>query len=192
EHYERAFLALGGSSRCARRSAATPPARVPARPLDDHGPPHDAEELPASRDRFLLDTIGELRAAYELATVAVVGRSFGGLRGSDPIEPIALGKPTIIGPAYANFEYIVGRFLEAGAIKVCPAESLPEVLASLLDDAHERARMTDAGRACIAAERGASARHADLLARLLGRPSTRAEREQAGARVGVETAASLP
>lgn len=192
EHYERAFLALGGSARCVRRSAATPPARGPDRPRVDNGAPDDAAEPTTARDRFLLDTIGELRAAYELATVAVVGRSFGGLRGSDPIEPIALGRPTIIGPAYANFEYIVGRFLEAGAIKVCPPESLPAVLASLLADGHERARMTDAGRACIAAERGASARHADLLTALLGRPGAGAERQPEGATVGVETAATSP
>jgi len=41
---------------------------------------------------FLLDTIGELRKAYALAEVVVVGRSFGDLYGSDPIEPIALGR----------------------------------------------------------------------------------------------------
>jgi len=42
---------------------------------------------------FLLDTLGELKKAYALADVAVVGRSFLGLHGSDPTEPIALGKP---------------------------------------------------------------------------------------------------
>ena len=40
-------------------------------------------------DRFLLDTLGELGAAYALADIAVVGRSFGDLFGSDPIEPAA-------------------------------------------------------------------------------------------------------
>jgi 3-deoxy-D-manno-octulosonic-acid transferase len=45
--------------------------------------------------RFLLDSIGELRAAYALADVVVVGRSFGDLHGSDMMEPVALGKATV-------------------------------------------------------------------------------------------------
>src|SRR4030095_16235653 len=46
-------------------------------------------------DLYLLDTIGELRQAYALADVVVIGRSFGNLHGPDMIEPIALEKPTI-------------------------------------------------------------------------------------------------
>jgi 3-deoxy-D-manno-octulosonic-acid transferase len=57
--------------------------------------------------RFLLDTIGELRKAYSLADVVVVGRSFGDQYGSDPIEPIALGKAAVIGPAVSDFAQIV-------------------------------------------------------------------------------------
>src|SRR5690606_5122414 len=49
------------------------------------------------QERFLLDTIGELSAVYELADIVVVGRSFGDLYGSDPVEPAALGKPVLIG-----------------------------------------------------------------------------------------------
>ncbi|MEX2387681.1 MAG: glycosyltransferase N-terminal domain-containing protein, partial [Phycisphaeraceae bacterium] len=67
---------------------------------------------------FLLDTMGELRKAYALATVVVVGRSFAGLGGSDPIEPIALGKPTLIGPDHHNFADVVDVFEQAGGIVV--------------------------------------------------------------------------
>ncbi len=149
EHFERAFAALGGADRCIRRSFKRPAA------------------LGAGADRFLLDTLGELRAAYSLADLAVVGRSFGDLRGSDPIEPIALGKPTIIGPAYANFEYIVSRFLAQHAIKVAPERTLATTLADLLNAPTEQARMIAAGHNCIHTERGASARHARMLTDLL-------------------------
>jgi 3-deoxy-D-manno-octulosonic-acid transferase len=151
EHRDAAFEALGGPGRCIRRSSrgSTPPT--------------------IGADRFLLDTLGELGAAYALADVAVVGRSFGTLRGSDPIEPIALGKPTIIGPAHANFEHIVGRFRGAGAIRVCHPSQLGPTLAELLNTPDERDRLAAAGRACIAAERGATARHAALLLGLLSK-----------------------
>ena len=45
-----------------------------------------------NRRLFLLDTMGELRKAYALADVAIVGRSFLGQYGSNPMEPIASGQ----------------------------------------------------------------------------------------------------
>ncbi|MFN5956362.1 MAG: 3-deoxy-D-manno-octulosonic acid transferase, partial [Planctomyces sp.] len=74
--------------------------------------------------RFLLDTIGELRAAYALADLVVVGRSFGRLFGSDPIEPVALGKPTIIGPRFGDFALIVDALRADNAIRVVDAVDL--------------------------------------------------------------------
>ncbi len=117
--------------------------------------------------RFLLDTIGELRAAYSLADVVVVGRSFGDLHGSDPIEPIALGKPTIIGPAVSDFATIVAEFERAGAIVRSSRESLGADLAILLNDPDRRAAMRAAGRACIQRNQGASRRHADMVMSLV-------------------------
>lgn len=125
---------------------------------------------PASpSDRFLLDTIGELRALYALADVVVVGRSFGDLHGSDPIEPIGLGKPTIIGPAVSDFESIVGAFEEAGGIVRATRETLRDEMKRLLADPEGAAAIGQKGLACIEANRGASRRHADLLLGLLRR-----------------------
>lgn len=122
---------------------------------------------PRVATRFLLDTIGELRQAYALADVVVVGRSFIDLRGSDPIEPIGLGKPTVIGPSVANFQTIVEAFERAGGIVRATRESLPGVLRNLLDDPRARAALAERGRACIRAQQGASERHAELLLSLL-------------------------
>ena len=83
-----------------------------------------AEEGPP--DLFLLDTMGELTKAYSLADVAIVGRSFSPLGGSDPIDPIALGKPTLIGPRHENFREVVAA-LEGGAgseSPTCPWRTL--------------------------------------------------------------------
>lgn len=113
--------------------------------------------------RFLLDTLGELRQAYALADVVVVGRSFGSLFGSDPVEPIALGKPTVIGPAVADFANAVGDLVAAGGLRQCDAAALPGVLRSLFADRSERVAIAEAGRAEIRRRQGASERTAAVL-----------------------------
>jgi len=134
-------------------------------------PPHAGEGQNAgegrSADRFLLDTIGELRAAYSLADVVVIGRSFGDLYGSDPIEAAALGKACVIGPAVSDFARIVEALDEAGGIVRTTREGLAGELRALVEDAEARRALGDAGRACVRAQQGASARHAELLLSLL-------------------------
>lgn len=115
---------------------------------------------------FLLDTMGELAKAYSLADVAVVGRSFQARGGSDPIEPISLGKPTIIGPHHKNFSDVVAAFRESRGIIVSED---PMTAAAELLSAPERAReMAKRGREVIRARQGASERHAQLIYQLLG------------------------
>lgn len=118
-------------------------------------------------DRFLIDTIGDLSDAYALADVVVVGRSFGGLHGSDPIEAIALGKATVIGPAVADFAGIVAEFERHGGIARADRSSLAAVLADLLADPAKRAALAAGGASAIRANQGAAARHRDLLLALL-------------------------
>ncbi|QKK08126.1 MAG: hypothetical protein HND58_08030 [Planctomycetota bacterium] len=99
--------------------------------------------------RFLLDTLGELRQAYSLADVAVVGRSFFDQHGSDPIEPIALGCPTIIGPAVSDFAEIVRVLEEASGLVRADRDDLGGVIAGLLGDAARRGDLVANGRECI-------------------------------------------
>lgn len=116
---------------------------------------------------FLLDTIGELRKAYSLADVVVVGRSFGSLYGSDPIEPVALGKPTVIGPATSDFAQNVRDLVDAGGLLQVSREQLGETLSQLLADPAHRRRIAEAGRTLIRERQGASARHAELILTLV-------------------------
>jgi 3-deoxy-D-manno-octulosonic-acid transferase len=122
---------------------------------------------PAS-GRFMLDTIGELRAAYDLADLVVVGRSFGELFGSDPMEPAALAKPVVIGPRVEDFRASVDALLEDDAIVQTTAAELPGVLAALLDDPARRERLGASALACVERRQGAADRHADMLLGLLG------------------------
>lgn len=121
---------------------------------------------------FLLDTMGELRKAYALASVVVVGRSFVKLGGSDPIEPIALGKPVIIGPHHANFADVVEAFRQRDGIVVIDQPG--EAIAALLADADRAARLANAGREVILSRQGATRRHADLLLEFLPAPEREA------------------
>ncbi len=126
-------------------------------------------------DRFLLDTIGELGTLYALADVVVVGRSFGDLYGSDPTEPIGLGKATVIGPRVGDFESIVGAFEAGGGIVRATREDVGRLVRGLLDDPRGRAELGERGRAVIRAQQGASERHAGLIRGLLA--MSREERE---------------
>lgn len=115
---------------------------------------------------FLLDTIGELRKAYALANVVLVGRSFLGLHGSDMMEPIALGKPTIIGPHYSDFKSMTEALLQGGGIIVSadPAEPIRKILS----DGAEALRLSEAGRDVIYSRQGASLRNANMLLEITG------------------------
>jgi 3-deoxy-D-manno-octulosonic-acid transferase len=114
---------------------------------------------------FLLDAMGELGKAYNLADVVIVGRSFNGWGGSDPIEPIALGRPTIIGPDHHNFADAVGALNSGGGIIVTdkPGEAVTE----LLKDPARRAELAKHGREVILSRQGSTKRHAEMLLELL-------------------------
>jgi 3-deoxy-D-manno-octulosonic-acid transferase len=124
--------------------------------------------------RFLLDTIGELRKAYALADVVVIGRSFGSLHGSDPMEPAALGKPITCGPRMGDFRESFEALRDSGALEVAPdSAALTRVLGALVADPAERARRGAAARATVIAHQGATERTSEALLAMLaeGAPS---------------------
>lgn len=139
ERFDGAALALG---ECVRRSTG---------------------EKRDGATRFLLDTIGELRLAYELADLVVMGRSFGEQFGSDPTEPAALGKATMIGPSVGDFTAIVAELEKAGGLARTTRRSLGADLERLIRDDQSRQKLAEAAERCVLANRGSSARHAELL-----------------------------
>jgi 3-deoxy-D-manno-octulosonic-acid transferase len=156
ERFDDAAKAMPG---CIRRSTVVASGK-PAR--------QTVGSLQSQRPRFLLDTLGELRKAYALATIAVIGRSFGRLYGSDPIEPIGLGKPTIIGPAFGNFSTIVDTLVAAGGLQVVQAGELRVHISELLARPAIGKLMAERGRAAIRAHQGATERHAKLIIAMVG------------------------
>ena len=84
----------------------------------------------------ILDTFGELRTLYGIATVAVVCGSFGPVHaGHSPLEPANLAKPIILGPNMEEFTAIVKMFLDSkGALQVQDEEDLIQSLELLLSN----------------------------------------------------------
>jgi len=129
--------------------------------------PDTAPPPPPSQNRrlFLLDTMGELRKAYALADVAIVGRSFLGQYGSNPMEPIALGKPTVIGPHHEDFADMVDAFHKADGIEITDRPG--QAAARLLADPDHAQALARHGMEVIRARQGATQRHAQLLLEMM-------------------------
>jgi 3-deoxy-D-manno-octulosonic-acid transferase len=125
---------------------------------------------PASGGNCLLvNTTGELKSFYELATVIFVGKSMpGNVGGQNIVEAAASGHPVIFGPHMENFREISRQFLAAGACRqVADAGALHTTVAELLNDPAQRDQMVAAARAVIAANVGATERTVELIARSL-------------------------
>ena len=94
---------------------------------------------------FLLDSVGELAATYELADIAFVGGSLVPTGGHNILEPAQYGAAILVGPHTFNFREIVSLFEQEGAVKSVTAETVGQQFLSLLNHPDERQRM---GRAC--------------------------------------------
>lgn len=77
---------------------------------------------------LLLDTLGDLAAAYAEGTVALVGGGWLHEGGHNPLESVRAGVPTLLGPGFANFEDLVPSLEAAGLIQVVSSEELNHVL----------------------------------------------------------------
>ena len=126
----------------------------------------DAAQVNAP-DCLLLDTTGELRHWYAVATVVFMGKSLTANGGQNPVEPIVAGKPVVFGPHMENFARLARSLLESGAaVQVSDAESLGRAVAELLRDSHSRARLAENAQHVVAVHRGATQRTAELVASL--------------------------
>lgn len=110
---------------------------------------------------IILDTIGELAAAYALGRVALVGGTFGRRDGQNLVEPAAHGRPVVHGPRTANVAEEAAALEGRGAH---PVASWMEAVAAC------QRLLVDPGpdpRAALGALRGATARNVDLLLAVL-------------------------
>lgn len=125
-------------------------------------------------DRFLLDSIGELRRAYALADIVVIGRSFGDLHGSDMMEPAALGRCIVTGPRTEDFAATADALRAGGGLADATRDSLARVLADLVTDTGRRAALGRAARDVVRAHQGATARTCTLAHSVIAASRARA------------------
>lgn len=113
---------------------------------------------------LLLDTTGELRDWYSVATVVFIGKSLTTTGGQNPVEPILAGKPVVFGPHMENFTALTRSLLDHhAAIQISDADSLSEKVANLLRDPKARTMLVENADNVLAPHRGATARTAALV-----------------------------
>jgi 3-deoxy-D-manno-octulosonic-acid transferase len=113
---------------------------------------------------YLIDTLGELLPFYAVAEVAFVGGSLVDVGGHNLLEPAALARPVLHGPAIYNFAGISRLLGEAGAATtVSDAEELAATLARLMSDSAMRQRQGEAGAAVVRAHAGATRRVLSMI-----------------------------
>jgi 3-deoxy-D-manno-octulosonic-acid transferase len=102
-----------------------------------------SENIPvASQDIWLLDTLGELMAAYSLADIVTMGGSFSHIGGHNPLEPALFKKPIVVGSDMSNFTDVLKQLKQLQGIVQLPlnqtsagqSSQLAQMIIDLLQD----------------------------------------------------------
>jgi len=82
---------------------------------------------------FILgDSMDEMYMYYGLANVVILGGSFFNYGSQNPIEPLKMKKPTIIGPSIFNFKDIILEAIKSkAAIQIGHIHELPKTITKL-------------------------------------------------------------
>jgi len=123
---------------------------------------------PGEIECLIVNTTGELKYFYEPATVVFIGKSLTAKGGQNPIEPAALGKPTVFGPNMQNFADVVRCFLaKDAAVQVRNASELEGALVDLLFDATRREQLSRNALEVVRENQGAVYRTLDMISKHL-------------------------
>jgi len=127
----------------------------------------EADSLTGAEDVVILDTMGELAAAYGVATAAFVGGSLIPKGGHNILQPIAHGRPVFFGPYTHKTRDIVRIATDAGVgFQVADSAELGRAVDSLLRDEDRLRDIRDKAFDLIERNRGAARRCAEAIANL--------------------------
>jgi 3-deoxy-D-manno-octulosonic-acid transferase len=105
---------------------------------------------------FVGDTLGELLLFYAASDVAFVAGSLQPIGGHNVLEPAALARPVLVGPAMFNFEEITSTLEAADAIvRVRDAATLGDAVTRLFVDSAEARAIGERALRVFLSERGA-------------------------------------
>ena len=115
-------------------------------------------------DALLGDTFGEMGLWLRLASVAMIGKTFGGGGGQTPIEAAQCGAAIVHGPSVAAFADVFAALGRAGgALCVPDGDALAAAVDALLSNPAHRRAMARAASATVDELRGATARTVQAL-----------------------------
>ena len=121
-------------------------------------------------DCLIVNTTGELKWFYKVATVIFVGKSLTGEGGQNIVEAAASGHPVVFGPNMQNFRAIAQQFVAAGACTQVPdADGLRRAVHELLEKADRRQAIASAAHRVIQANVGATHRCVELIAEAMAK-----------------------
>lgn len=130
------------------------------------------KSVTAATQVWLLDSLGELMAAYSLASIVTIGGSFSNIGGHNPLEPALFKKPLVVGPDMANFNEIFNQLSQAnGLIQISGAAdpsmpmalNLAQTVENLLQQTEQAETLGENAYAVVLANQGASERSLQAL-----------------------------
>jgi len=114
-------------------------------------------------DVMVVDTTGELRELYPLASLVFVGGSLVPVGGHNILEPAQAGSPTLFGPYMNNVLDCVAVLRDHGGIQIHNVEQLVRQAATLLENEDLRKELGQKAKDAAATCRGAAKRNAQAL-----------------------------
>jgi 3-deoxy-D-manno-octulosonic-acid transferase len=119
---------------------------------------------------LLLDTIGELAAVFQYATVVFMGGSLVSKGGHNILEPARFEKPIVYGPHMENFRDISRLFLEANAaVQIDGHAQLAPAIGNILSNSLLASTLGRNARGVIEQNTGATERVLRVLQPIEGR-----------------------
>ena len=113
---------------------------------------------------FILgDSMDEMYMYYGLANVVILGGSFFNYGSQNPIEPLKMKKPTIIGPSIFNFKDIILEAIRSkAAIQIDHIHELPKTISSL-SNLETRNSMIEKSKDFISRSEGSSRKNLKII-----------------------------
>lgn len=119
-------------------------------------------------DVYLLDTMGELAACYQLADIAFIGGSLVPAGGHNPVEAAIAGIPVLFGPHMEDFSEISRDLIAAGgAARISGSDDLADQVIHLLVDKNKSRAMGRAARDFVLTSQGVVNKHLREVKHLL-------------------------
>ncbi|PKI16377.1 lipid IV(A) 3-deoxy-D-manno-octulosonic acid transferase [Colwellia sp. 12G3] len=120
---------------------------------------------------WLLDSLGELMAAFDLCDIVTIGGSFSEVGGHNPLEPALFNKPVIVGYNMSNFNEIMQQLRQENAIIELsadePSTQLVNEVSTLLQQPILQKMLGESALKVVLANQGASEKTLAQVIKLL-------------------------